>query len=93
MAHPRKYHVSLNLCRSTNPLAPPLALTARRRPNPSSPDGFRPGREPKSAGEIVSSSPSPIDESLGFLIDAWPSLPEAVRAGIVAMVEASAPKK
>jgi len=29
------------------------------------------------------------DERLNRLIEAWPSLPEAVRAGIVAMVEAS----
>ena len=30
-----------------------------------------------------------IDADLGRLIDAWPTLPEAIRAGIPAMVEAA----
>jgi len=31
----------------------------------------------------------PTDPQLASLIDAWPDLPEAIRAGIVAMVIAS----
>jgi len=31
----------------------------------------------------------PIDPDLQRLIDAWPTLPEAVKVGIVAMVEAA----
>ena len=31
----------------------------------------------------------PIDPSLTALIDAWPTLPEALRAGILAMVRAA----
>jgi hypothetical protein len=30
-----------------------------------------------------------IDADLGRLIDAWPTLPEAIRAGVLAMVEAA----
>ena len=32
----------------------------------------------------------PADPALARLIEAWPTLPEAVRAGIVAMIDASA---
>jgi len=32
----------------------------------------------------------PSDPGLAAVIDAWPELPEAVRAGIVAMVKAAA---
>ena len=32
-----------------------------------------------------------IDESLKVVVEAWARLPEAVRVGIVAMVEAAAP--
>ncbi len=31
-----------------------------------------------------------LDPDLQHLIDAWPALPEAIRAGIVAMVNAAA---
>jgi hypothetical protein len=31
----------------------------------------------------------PIDAALAALIDAWPTLPEAIRAGILAMVRAA----
>ena len=47
----------------------------------------RPGRATKSATEWL-----PDDPDLGAIIDAWPELPAAVKAGIVAMVKAS-PRK
>jgi hypothetical protein len=31
-----------------------------------------------------------IDADLGRLIDAWPTLPDAIRAGILAIMEAAA---
>ena len=34
-----------------------------------------------------------VDPELSFLVDAWPQLPEAIRAGIVAMVEAACGKR
>jgi hypothetical protein len=37
----------------------------------------------------VSPISGPIDPDLQRVIDAWPNLPEAVKAGIVAMVKAS----
>ena len=33
-----------------------------------------------------------IDPDLAAVIDAWPSLPEAIKAGIVAMIEATVEK-
>jgi len=35
----------------------------------------------------------PDDAQLARLVEAWPSLPEAVRAGVLAMVEAVAPRQ
>jgi hypothetical protein len=32
---------------------------------------------------------SQIDPDLARLIDAWPTLPEAIRAGIIAMIQAA----
>jgi hypothetical protein len=32
------------------------------------------------------------DPDLAAIVDAWPTLPEPIRAGIVAMVKASGPK-
>lgn len=36
---------------------------------------------------------TPIDPDLARLIDAWPTLPDAMRAGIVAMVRAATPTR
>jgi hypothetical protein len=33
-----------------------------------------------------------IDPDLARLIDAWPTLPDAIRVGILAMVQAARPK-
>ena len=38
--------------------------------------------------DAVGAQMAPIHPELGKVIKAWPTLPEAVRAGIVAMVEA-----
>lgn len=40
-------------------------------------------------GGAESGAPPKIDPNLGSLIDAWPSLPEPIRAGILAMVQAA----
>ena len=37
----------------------------------------------------VDTEKAPIDPDLARLINAWPNLPEAIRAGIVAMVNAA----
>jgi hypothetical protein len=39
-------------------------------------------------GAVAENLP-PIDPGLAALIDAWPALPEAVKAGILAMVRAT----
>jgi len=36
-------------------------------------------------------SPTPTDPELARLVEAWPKLPEAIRRGILAMVESSLP--
>jgi hypothetical protein len=36
---------------------------------------------------------TPIDTYLARLVDAWPTLPEAVRAGIVAMVKVATERR
>jgi hypothetical protein len=40
-------------------------------------------------GAAVERDQSPIDPGLAAVIDAWAKLPEAMRAGIVAMVRAA----
>jgi hypothetical protein len=40
------------------------------------------------SGAVFADS-SPIDPDLAKIIDAWPNLPEAIRAGILAMVRAA----
>jgi hypothetical protein len=40
------------------------------------------------SGALAPERPA-IDPALAALIDAWPTLPEAIRAGIVALVRAS----
>ena len=48
--------------------------------------------DPDSADSDASIGPNPGDETdpdLATFVEAWPTLPEAVRAGIVAMVKAA----
>jgi hypothetical protein len=44
-----------------------------------------------SEGGAESGALATTDPALGTLIDAWPALPEAIRAGILAMVKAGKP--
>jgi len=41
------------------------------------------------AGAAVGSENTPIDPDLAAVVDAWPKLPEAIRAGILAMIRAA----
>jgi hypothetical protein len=53
------------------------------------------GANPENAGESglsgddASKWPAAYPQDLQAIIDVWPSLPEAIRAGIVAMVKAT----
>ena len=58
----------------------PLANSPENTANPA-PGGAK-------NGALTSTSPT-IDPALAALIDAWPTLPEAIRAGILAMVRAA----
>jgi hypothetical protein len=71
----------------------------RRRAFPIPPRGLEtPAQSPKNStnlapGGVKSGALAPktqaIDPALAALIDAWPTLPDAIRAGIVAMVRAA----
>jgi hypothetical protein len=53
-------------------------------------EGPNPSKGPKE-GRRLWVSAAPLDPDLAAVMAAWPALPEAVRAGIVAMVKASVP--
>jgi len=44
------------------------------------------------SSDKLDDKPAITDPDLGRLVDAWPDLPEAIRAAITAMVEAATPK-
>ena len=44
---------------------------------------------PASTSDPIRRSEHPISDDLRAVVDAWPMLPDAVRAGIVAMVKAA----
>jgi hypothetical protein len=46
-------------------------------------------RESAKGPEPTPSTSPPLDANLARLIDAWPTLPGAIRAGILAMVDAT----
>lgn len=60
-------------------------------------------RKGKQAKDVAETPPEPlahslaresqIDPDLARLIDAWPMLPNVLRAGILAMIDASGPKR
>ncbi len=58
----------------------PTALSPHNSTNPA-PGGAKSG--------ALTLKESAIDPSLAALIDAWPTLPDAIRAGILAMVRAA----
>ncbi|MCE9589605.1 MAG: hypothetical protein K8S99_03680 [Planctomycetes bacterium] len=53
--------------------------------------GTESGTGPALKAESIPVATTPTDPDLTRLIDAWPTLPPALRAGIVAMVKASTP--
>jgi hypothetical protein len=58
-------------------------------PHPDSPDNStNPAVCGAESGALAPQTPA-IDPGLAALIDAWPTLPELVRAGILAMIRAA----
>ena len=54
---------------------------------------LRDAEDPRGAESgAVDTETAPIDPDLAAVIDAWPGLPEAAKAGIVAIVRAYDPK-
>ena len=78
-------------------------VVARRRQQEAVGEGFEPiSGDPTSyrslrqspiqneaESEAVWPNSSPIDADLAAVVDAWPKLPEAIKAGILAMVRAA----
>lgn len=65
------------------------------KPTPDAPDALAAGAE---AAAGPSPQPGPVagprlDPALARLIDAWPTLPPAIKAGIAAMIGAAMPAK
>ncbi|HKA55972.1 MAG TPA: hypothetical protein VKJ47_20160 [Candidatus Binatia bacterium] len=59
-------------------------------PTANSPENStNPAQGVAKSGALTPTKPN-IDPALAALIDAWPTLPEAIRAGILAMVRAAA---
>ena len=57
---------------------------------PTDSKGLRTDAEPRAThSATLSVKSAPSDPDLSAVIDAWPTLPKAIRAGIVAMVRAS----
>ena len=65
-------------------MSPQLDSTAAGLINTYSGKAATPSSTPSNPTEI-----SPTDPDLQYLNDAWPTLPQAIRAGILAMVEAA----
>lgn len=57
--------------------------------NPSESRGKRESATARSKNVAILEDSLAIDPDLAAVIDAWPDLPDAVRAGIVAMVRAA----
>ena len=60
---------------------------APRDADPGKPSTNATGRATPSSSPGSRADNRPLDDDLRRLIDAWPTLPDAVRAGIVAMVK------
>lgn len=48
-----------------------------------------PESAPMAAAEAPATPPIPVDPGLAAVVAAWPELPPAIRAGVVAMVKAA----
>jgi hypothetical protein len=59
------------------------------KPHESKAGGSNSGNKGASFGDSPAGAPVPADPDLAAVTEAWPNLPPAVRAGIVAMVKAS----
>ena len=55
-------------------------------------DSINTSDAPNEAGRNPGRNGEPIDPDLRRLIEAWPTLPEALRKGITAMIEAATPR-
>ena len=67
---------------------PPVGLEPTD-PNPQSIPIKQVTAIPETALANTLARESQIDPDLARLIDAWPTLPEAIRAGIIAMIQAA----
>ena len=60
------------------------------RPNPTLPGPSRSPRATRGATRVCVVAPAPEDNpDLAAVVEAWPDLPEALKAGILAMVKAA----
>jgi hypothetical protein len=66
-----------------------IAETPTKQANPEHRD--RPPSDTASSSTANQPSEAPTDPGLAAVVGAWPDLPPALRAGIVAMVRASTP--
>lgn len=69
--------------------APTAEKWAADRSSPATPERSSGGVDPDSVGRRVSDAAAIIDADLRIVINAWATLPAAVRAGVVALVKAS----
>lgn len=63
--------------------------TRLSRQNPTDPDPIRPSTATKIATGLRQRHVIDAEPDLAAVVDAWPNLPEAIRAGILAMVQAA----
>jgi len=77
-------------CENSEPhLVTPTGLEPKHVTTCGGKDLQNPSPEGGAESGAVSPISGPIDPDLQRVIDAWPNLPEAVKAGILAMVKAS----
>jgi hypothetical protein len=62
---------------------------AGNRTSPENPKKTALSEQRGTESGTVATDPTPIDPDLAKIIDAWPTLPEPIRAGILAMIRAA----